>query len=66
MTLAPGWRLMSTITAGTPRYQPPTPVVLQPVDDAGDVAEHARDDLQLHQPKASDANVSPEAIADSG
>ncbi len=30
MTLAPGWRLMSTITAGMPWYHPPTRLFSSP------------------------------------
>ena len=41
ITLAPGWRWISMMTAGVPWYQPPTLLVLQPVDDVGDIAQIA-------------------------
>ena len=42
MTLAPGWRWMSRITAGLPWYQPPMRSFSSPSTTLGDVAEAHR------------------------
>ena len=42
MTLAPGWRWTSTMTAGVPLYQPPTLLFSSPSSTLGDVLQPHR------------------------